>query len=169
MGNRNDGWRKSSIGKGMCISMKEIRNRIWKDLKDFWPAILLFAIYNVAVRTLFNAFCPFLILTGFPCAGCGMTRAVFYILTGRIARGMHLNPAAPLWIAFIVWFFWNRYVCGIHKRRTTLWLGLVCAITLIIYIYRIVNYFPGDPPMVYYKRNIMNTFWQYLLHKVSSL
>lgn len=155
--------------KGMCIAMKEIGNRIWKDLKDFLPAILIFGIYNVIVRTIFKAFCPFLILTGFPCAGCGMTRAIFYILTGHIERGMRLNPAAPLWIALIAWFFWNRYVRGIHKKSTTFWLVVVCLITFIIYIYRMINYFPGDPPMVYYRKNVMHKIWQYLLHNASLL
>ena len=155
--------------KGMCIAMKEIGNRIWKDLKDFLPAILIFGIYNVIIRTIFKAFCPFLILTGFPCAGCGMTRAIFYILTGHIERGMRLNPAAPLWIALTAWFFWNRYVRGIHKKSTTFWLGVVCVITLMIYIYRMINCFPGDPPMVYYRKNVMRKIWQYLLHNASLL
>lgn len=149
------------------VLMKAVADRICKDIKRFWMAFLLFGIYNVIVRRIFKAFCPFLILTGFPCAGCGMTRAVFYILTGRIERGMRLNPAAPLWILFIVWFLWNRYVRGIHKKSTSLWLGLVCVITLLIYIYRMMNCFPGDPPMVYYRKNILRTFWQYLLHNVS--
>ena len=86
--------------------------RLINDLKAFYPAIIAFAIYNIIVRKMFHAYCPFLILTGFPCAGCGMTRAVFYILTGRIRRGMALNPAAPMWIVFLLWFFAERYLRG---------------------------------------------------------
>lgn len=135
--------------------MKTVLGRIWRDIKDYRSAILLFALWNVAVRKMFHAFCPFLIFTGFPCAGCGMTRAVFYILTGRITRGMHLNPAAPLWIIWISWFFWNRYVRGRYKKSAMLWLGAVCAVTFLIYVYRMVNYFPGDPPLVYYRGNLL--------------
>lgn len=132
-----------------------ILERIWNDIKRFRAAILALFLYNVIARSVFHAFCPQLILTGFPCAGCGMTRAVFYILTGRFARGMHLNPAAPLWILFLVWFFGNRYIRGSHPKSTQLWLGLVCFATLAIYLYRMLNFFPGEPPLVYYRNNLL--------------
>lgn len=138
--------------------MKNIINRVWGDLKKFWIAIFLFLIWNVTVRKIFNAFCPSLIITGFPCAGCGMTRAIFYMLTGRFVRGMKLNPAAPLWILFFLCFFWNRYVRGKYQKSTKFWLGVVCIVTLLIYIYRMIYEFPGDPPMVYYRNNILRTF-----------
>lgn len=141
---------------GNCI--KNIFGRIWNDLKNDWICILLFGLWNVVVRKLFGAFCPFLIVTGFPCAGCGMTRAVFYILTGQIRRGMNLNPAAPLWIAWIFWFFWNRYVRGRYKKSTMCWLGAVCVVTLAIYLYRMANAFPGSPPLVYYQKNLLRRF-----------
>ena len=88
-------------------------------------------------------------------AGCGMTRAVCYILTGRFTRGIQLNPAAPLWILFLGWFFANRYLRGVYSKHTTLWLGVVCAVTLAVYLYRMINCFPGEPPMVYYRNNIL--------------
>lgn len=135
--------------------IKAISNRIWSDVKSCWIAILLLILYNVIVRSVFGAYCPFLIVTGFPCAGCGMTRAILYILTGRIARGMRLNPAAPFWIAFLIWFFWDRYVCGKTRRGTKAFLAVVCVATLVIYIYRMLTEFPGDPPMVYYKGNLI--------------
>ncbi|MDE6620656.1 MAG: DUF2752 domain-containing protein [Lachnospiraceae bacterium] len=135
--------------------MRIVFERIWKDIKTFWIAILVLILYNVIVRSVFHAFCPQLILTGFPCAGCGMTRAVFYILTGRFARGMRLNPAAPLWIVFLCWFFANRYLRGVHPKSAKLCLGLVCAATLAIYGYRMLHFFPGEPPMVYYQNNIL--------------
>lgn len=132
-----------------------VLNRIWKDLKNFRTAILALMLYNIIIRSVFHAFCPQLILTGFPCAGCGMTRAVFCILTGQFARGMQLNPAAPLWILFLAWFFANRYLRGVYPKRTILLLGLVCAATFGIYLYRMLNFFPGDPPMAYYRNNIL--------------
>lgn len=132
-----------------------VLERIWKDIKSLRIAILALLLYNVIARSVFHAFCPQLILTGFPCAGCGMTRAVFYILTGQFMRGMRLNPAAPFWIVFLVWFFINRYLRGIHSKNTTLWLSLVCAITLGIYLFRMFYFFPSDPPLIYYKDNIM--------------
>lgn len=132
-----------------------VLERIWKDIKNFRVAILALILYNVFARSVFHAYCPQLILTGFPCAGCGMTRAVFYILTGSFARGMRLNPAAPLWILFLGWFMLNRYLRGVSPKSVYVWLGLVCAATLMIYLYRMLQYFPGEPPLVYYRNNIL--------------
>lgn len=136
-------------------NVKDVLNRIWKDIKDFRIAILLLAGYNAVVRKVFHAFCPLLIFTGFPCAGCGMTRAIFYIFTGHFERGMKLNPTAPLWIVYIVWFFWNRYVLGRCKKTTLYWLGAVCVVTLLVYMYKMIYCFPGDPPMVFYQNNMI--------------
>ena len=136
----------------------KICGRAAKDIKDYYIAIILFIAYNIIVRKIFHAFCPFWIITGFPCAGCGMTRAVFYLLTGRFSRAMNLNPAALLWLAFIIWFFYMRYVKGKTPRRAMMWLGIVCAATLAIYMYRMIIYFPSYPPLVYNRRNLMLRF-----------
>ena len=135
--------------------MKRLWERLIKDIRDFKIAIAAIILYNVLARSQFHAFCPQLILTGFPCAGCGMTRAVFYILTGQFARGLRLNPAAPLWILFLCWFFYNRYVRGVYQKGTRFWLGLVCVVTLAVYGYRMLYCFPGEPPMVYYRNNLL--------------
>lgn len=135
--------------------MKTVLGRIWADLKNFRIALFALVLYNMLARGIFHAFCPQLILTGFPCAGCGMTRAVFYMLTGRFARGMQLNPAAPLWILFLGWFFANRYLRGVQPKQTKVFLALVCVVTLAVYLYRMIHSFPGEPPMVYYRNNIL--------------
>lgn len=130
--------------------------RLKNDIKTFYPALLVFALYNIIVRTVFHAYCPFLIVTGFPCAGCGMTRAVFYILTGRVKRGMDLNPAAPMWILFLLWFFAERYVHGHTPRHVKTVLAMVVLVTFGIYLYRMINFFPGSPPLVFYRNNLIS-------------
>lgn len=137
---------------GCC---RAVWDRIAADIKNYYIGIILFAVYNVVVRKMFHAFCPFLITVGFPCAGCGMTRAIYHILTGSFQRGMNLNPAAPLWILFFVYFFWQHYIKG-KDGKSLLWcLGVVCAATFLIYIYRMLHEFPGDPPLVYYRNNLV--------------
>lgn len=132
--------------------------RLRKDIKTFYPAVIAFAIYNLVVRTIFHAYCPFLIVTGFPCAGCGMTRAVFYILTGQIKRGMNLNPAAPLWILLLIVFFVERYVRGRKSGDIKILLVVVVLVTFAIYLYRMKNFFPGSPPLVFYRNNLISRF-----------
>jgi Protein of unknown function (DUF2752) len=54
----------------------------------------LYAIYPV---------CPIRALTGWRCPGCGSTRALGALLSGRFADALHYNPlAAILWPALAV-------------------------------------------------------------------
>ncbi len=137
------------------MNIKNIWKRIVADIRSYYIAMLLFIALNIVVRTVFHAFCPFLIVTGFPCAGCGMTRAVFCFLTGQFERGMNLNPAALFWILWIAFFVINRYVFGKNSKWIKLLLGMVVVITLVVYLYRMITQFPSYPPMTYYKNNIM--------------
>lgn len=151
------------------MDFRVIWKRILLDIKNYYIALILFIIYNIVIRMVFDAFCPFLIVTGFPCAGCGMTRAVFYIITGQFARGMSLNPTAPLWIAWIAMFLYQRYVRGKKSKWLMLLLGLVAVITLGVYIYRMFTQFPGNPPMTYYRNNILSKYSVFLRHLLQYL
>ena len=133
-----------------------MRERLKADIKRYYPAAIALLIYNVIARKIFHAFCPFLIATGFPCAGCGMTRAAFFILTGRMQRGMRLNPAAPMWILFILWFLGIRYLKGHAPKCANLILAAIALITLGIYVYRMAYFFPGSPPLVFYRNNLIS-------------
>ena len=151
------------------MNIGSIWKRIRSDIKNYYMAILLFIALNIVVRKVFRAFCPFLIVTGLPCAGCGMTRAVFCFLTGQFERGMNLNPAAPLWILWIAAFVINRYILGKNSKWIRVLLGMVVVITLVIYLYRMLTQFPSYPPMTYYRNNIMakyNTILRDLLQYI---
>lgn len=137
-------------------NINKIKERIKEDIKRYYSVAFAFLVYNIIVRKIFNAFCPFLITTGFPCAGCGMTRAVLYILTGRIERGIHLNPTAPIWILLIIWFLGSRYLMGITPKCAKLLLSVAALITFGVYLYRMINFFPDTPPLVFYRNNLIS-------------
>lgn len=66
-----------------------------------------------------------------------------------------MHPAAPLWIVFLARGLWMRYVRGSVPKRAGLWIAVICAVTLGIYVYRMCVFFPGDPPMTYYEHSIL--------------
>lgn len=152
--------------------MKEIGKRIWADVKNYYIGIIALLIYSVIVRNVFHAFCPLLIITGFPCAGCGMTRAMYCIMTGQFVRAADLNPAAFFWLLWFIFFAIERYILGRNSKWVMLMLGGVCAITLIIYLYRMTTQFPGTPPMTFYRKNVLSkysTFYRNLLQYMQKL
>lgn len=40
--------------------------------------------------------CPFAVLTGQPCPGCGLTRATLALLRGDVAGSLHFHPLAMI-------------------------------------------------------------------------
>jgi len=136
--------------------MKNICRRILADLKNNYIAILLIIITYILITNIFGAFCPSVIVTGLPCPGCGMTRAVIAIFTGRFEAAMHYNPVAILWLLWALYFVISRYIIGKPDKWISHTLSIICIITIIIYVIRMVMYFPDETPMTYYKNNIMS-------------
>lgn len=130
--------------------------RLKEDLKTNKTAILLIALYYLANKAIFHAFCPLLITVGLPCPGCGMTRAMYCLATFQWKRALLLNPTAPAWLIYIIYLAWRRYIVGsLDKKKNTIFLAVLCIVTIAVYIFRMVKYFPGPPPLVYYKDNIL--------------
>lgn len=124
--------------------------RIVADLKEYRFAIAGLLVYSMITRLIFHAFCPMVIVTGLPCPGCGLNRAVLFLLRGEFARSFALHPLAALWLALIFWFLAGRYVAGRRvSRGFMVCLGIVAAATLVLYGYRMLWLFPDYPPASY--------------------
>lgn len=133
----------------------EIINRIKKDIRQFWGAVVVFVVYYLISHAAFDAFCPFLVVTGFPCAGCGLTRAGLYLLQGNIVKAASINPSIFIVILFLLYCGYFRYIRGTKIKGFSVALGVLVAVTLAIYIYRMYLYFPNRVPYVYHKKNFL--------------
>lgn len=134
---------------------REIIKRIEKDIRQFWVAGAAFVVYDLAMRAVFGAFCPFLIITGFPCAGCGLTRAGLYLLQGNIAGAAAMNPSIFIVIFFLAYCGYFRYVRGTKIKGLSVALAVLVVTTLAVYAYRMYLYFPNQVPYVYYRENLL--------------
>jgi hypothetical protein len=141
---------------------KEGLLRIWEDVYSFRIAIIIIMLYIILTKYLFDNICPFVILTGFPCAGCGLTRAVFFLCTGDFFKAIHMNLTVLVWIPFIIWFIIRRYIQGKGLKHLTIVLILICLITLIYYGYRMAVIFPSKEPMIYTNNNILSRYLNFL-------
>lgn len=133
----------------MKIKIKQAAGRLWRDLKEYKGLIPALLIYYFFVKIIFSAFCPSVIVTGFPCPGCGMTRALLFLLTGQFKRAWNINPLIYGWFLFALYAGVQRYWFGrsIKGWKAILWILAVAMI--IAYIYRMYRYFPNRPPMTF--------------------
>ncbi len=47
-----------------------------------------------------QSFCPFKMLTGFPCAGCGITKSLVYLYEGDLYKSLYYHILGPFVILF---------------------------------------------------------------------
>ena len=129
---------------------------IKKDIKEAAPALICIGIYMAAVQLVFHRICPFLLLTGIPCPGCGVTRAFASLIKGDPETAITYNAMIFGWLLLGIYFL----VCWDILMRKPVFmnvlLALVCVVAIVYYIYRMVYVYPSEPPMVYYENNIIN-------------
>ena len=71
--------------------------------------------YNPATSLLYLP-CPFHMLTGFYCPGCGSLRALHHLLHGHLAVAFGLNPLMVLSLPFLGYSFLSYLLGGIRAR-----------------------------------------------------
>lgn len=140
--------------------IKESMRMIRRDLWSIRYVILVLGIYFFLAWNIFYSSCPFVMITGFPCPGCGLSRAGFSILRGEFLQAWYLHPfiygIGLLAAVFVI----RRYI--LHKETGSLkkWLIFLLAGMFVFYIYRMIRYFPGEPPMSYYPGNLLSRIAQ---------
>ena len=151
------------------MGIKAAAMRLWKDISDYKKGILVFAVYYMAAHIVFHAFCPSVILTGLPCAGCGMTRAVFFLASGQFGRAWRLHPMAFPVLLFVLYCAVMRYILGRRIKGLKICAAALCLCMLAVYGYRMCTVFPDRPPYVYTAGNFLEKqfpFYRELLHKL---
>lgn len=138
---------------------KRIFFLVCQDVRSVWKYIAAFLVYDAVVQMVFHQFCPSVIVTGLPCPGCGMTRAVFYFATGQLKKGWEMNPLGILWLILAIYFCVMHY-CLERRAKGVLQVGgMLAACMTFFYIYRMYQYFPGDTPISYTSGNLLERMW----------
>lgn len=134
----------------------KVFERLLTDIKSAkWAMVIIIACF-VFFKRIFHSMCPLVVLTGFPCPGCGLTRAGFAVLSLDFAGAWKIHPFIYTFIVFIFLFCINRYFFGKQKMPVLRRCMIVTLIAMLIfYGWRMYRYFPGEPPMSYYKDNVL--------------
>lgn len=130
---------------------------IFEDIKSAKWAVIVIIAYFVFLRRFLYSLCPMVLFTGYPCPGCGMTRAAFRILHLDFSGAWEVHPFIfP--IVFLVFFFGvDRYLLRGKYARIWKWCVIIVGAGMILfYIWRMIYEFPGAAPMSYYYGNLFN-------------
>lgn len=126
-----------------------------KKYKGMLLGLTLCAISLLCMQALFGAVCPLRLLTGFPCPGCGLTRAGILFLQGRFAESLQMN------LFFILGLFFGTIGIFIKKvlKKNSIFINtyviIVLALFILYYIYRMYRYFPETEPLTYWRGSLL--------------
>lgn len=143
-------------------SLRQVFSDAWrlllKDIKSAKWAVVLITAYFVFGRWIFGGLCPMVIITGFPCPGCGLTRAGLAFLKLDFYHAWSVHPFIFPMILLVFLFCFNRYILLKKEMAVLKWfaVSVLCAM-ILFYIWRMFRYFPGEPPMSYYRYNLLRS------------
>jgi hypothetical protein len=116
-------------------------------MKYFW-GIVAIGVYFLAANFLFGYICPVMIIVGLPCPGCGMTRAGLLFLTGNFSQSFSFHPMfvpAMVFMAIAAALkFFRPEKTNVLQTPAIIFFVIIVA----VYVFRMVNLFPNQPPMV---------------------
>ena len=139
----------------MMEKLRKSAERLSADLWEYRYALIGLALYYLFTKLLGMPFWPMRSITGFPCAGCGLTRAFLYLAGGKAMEAARMNPMAFPVLAFILYCAWYRY--GKGTGIPILWplLGVLVAGMLLFYAVRMYQHFPDRTPYVYTQGSLL--------------
>lgn len=145
---------------------RQCLREVWRDLKGIGWALLALGVYYGATWLLLGESCPMRLITGFPCPGCGGTRAALLLARGRLPEAFRMNPAIFVWIPYVLFLLWQRYLWRPEsprgrqtgKKIRFACTAAVCLITVGCYAAGMASGFPRREPYTYYMGNLMRVF-----------
>ncbi|WP_026651616.1 DUF2752 domain-containing protein [Butyrivibrio proteoclasticus] len=138
--------------------MKLVLKRIYNDIYANRIPIMALSVIILSLHLIFHHVCPVVLLTGFPCPACGLTRAFLACFSMHPVAALSYNPAYPLWLAAIFVFIVKRYFLNQKHTKSFRYLFLtVIIMTILVYIHQLIYVFPSHSPMSYSSDNLMAT------------
>lgn len=84
--------------------------------KSAYKFLAAAAVFSVVMLLFYH--CPFKMITGIDCPGCGLTRAFLCIFLGDISAAVMYHPASPLIFAQLVYILYYQFILlkNINKK-----------------------------------------------------
>lgn len=140
-----------------------VMKKVNKDVLEARWAIIFIIAYFVFLKHYFYSTCPVVIVTGFPCPMCGMTRAAFQLMHFDFKGAFTTQPFIYAVVLIVLFFIFDRYILLRNTQKWLTWILILCIISMIcFYIWRMIMCFPGEPPMSYYPDNLLAKIFDFI-------
>lgn len=127
------------------------------DIKSVKWAIVIIIAYFAFGRLILHSMCAMVVITGFPCPGCGLTRAGRAVLRFDFTEAWKIHPFIYPIMLLVIAYVFGRYILRKKEMPAVSWcLIVVLAVMILFYVWRMWKYFPGEPPMSYYEQNLFH-------------
>lgn len=95
-----------------------------------------------------QSFCPFKMVTGFPCPGCGITKSMVFFYEGNIYKSLYYHLFGPfvviisvfLIIKFSIEFYKNKEILSISYKNKKNLAYTIAAILMVYHFVRIIYF-----------------------------
>ena len=121
-----------------------------------------FGLYYVIANYLFGYVCPLMIFIGFPCPTCGLTRAGLLFFRGNFAESFAMHPLLIPTFVLIICVIAYALLWPNKLNYMKIPVVLLILTSLVVYMYRMVNLFPYQPPMVSNNNSVLHNIIQYI-------
>ena len=106
---------------------------------------------------------------GVPCPGCGLTRAYLCLFNRNLKEAFYLHPLffIPLILVVVTLLNFQPFIeLGIIKKiysNNVFWICIIVPF-VILYIIRMILFFPNIEPMTFNENNILFNSFRFLLN-----
>ncbi|MBN2605585.1 MAG: DUF2752 domain-containing protein [Bacilli bacterium] len=98
---------------------------------------------------------------GIPCPGCGMTRALIYLVSFDFKNAFFYHPLVFMMPFIIIVFLYQDTKLFWNLAHSKIAIGMIIALFIIVYIVRMILYFPDTQPMDYFHNpTILKLLWK---------
>ncbi len=124
------------------------------------PLLVGLALLSFSME-LYGSACAISAVIGFPCPGCGSSRALVLLFQGRLKEALFMHPLIILSLLILLFVLTTELFKFIRRKQGKTWSNpipqrirdilavAIIALYLGVYIFRMTKYYPHTEPMVY--------------------
>ena len=114
----------------MKVEFKTIIKSVLSDINKCRIPVLIITIYMIATNVIFGYCCPYRIMFGKLCPGCGLTSAVIHIIKFEFHKATECNISVYAWLVLIGYAILVRYIFPKQQKYLLPLCIVTCAITI---------------------------------------